>query len=261
MTTYQTMIRDGGLGLAVQPTILIYALWRSGTHWLSEMVSDLTGLPSFYHAEEGAPYGDETLEQINQHRENTVLIRHLCASPDRLLRHTEALNIPVILLFRDPRDVIASQVNMRKHREGYRPGLPPFPDMPLDAILDWELANHGDVYHRLLPRWAGAAHPTLLTVRYEDLLSDVQRELARVAVFLNLDVSLNEIRRVAARHVLPGLMPATGMVRAGESARRGAIGDYRHQFTLAQQRRLTDALLETLVKLGYECGPSAADAG
>lgn len=255
------MFRDGSLGLAVQPTILIYALWRSGTHWLSEMVSDLTGLPSFYHADDGASYADETLAQINQYRENTVLIRHLCASPDRLLRHTEALDIPVILLFRDPRDVIASQVNMRKHREGYRPGLPPFPDLPLDQILDWELAQHGDVYHRLLPRWANAAHPMLLTVRYEDLMRDVQRELARVAVFLNVEVSPSEIRRIAARHVLPGLMPAAADGCPAESARRGAIGDYRHQFTLAQQRRLTDSLREALVTLGYECESNDRDAG
>lgn len=246
------MFRDGSLGLAVQPTILIYALWRSGTHWLSEMVSDLTGLPSFYHASDAVSYADETVAQINQYRENTVLIRHLCASPDRLLRHTEALDIPVILLFRDPRDVIASQVNMRKHREGYRPGLPPFPDMSLDAILDWELSHHGDVYRRLLPRWADATHPMLLTVRYEDLLSDVRRELGRVASFLNVEVSPTDLRRIAARHVLPGLMSASVDGRSAESTRRGAIGDYRHQFTLGQQQRLTDALRETLIKLGYE---------
>jgi hypothetical protein len=252
VTTYQPPTTKTGLTIASQSSILLYALWRSGTHWLSEMLSDLTGLPSIYYSNDNGVYSDETIAQVNLHRENTILIRHICTPPEKLLRHTVPLGIPVVLLFRDPRDVIASNVNMRKFREGYRPELPPFPDMSIDEILDWEITKLGRVYGDLLPRWAGVAHDNIFKIRYEELLTDTFSCLLRLAEFLHVDIDEETVRGIARAHQFQhhtDRMP--GEEEKSSQRRKGIIGDFRDQFSPGQQERLDTLLRPALKCMGY----------
>ena len=216
------------------------------------MLSDITGLPSIYYSDDEGDYSEETIAQINLHRENTILIRHICTAPEKLFRHTVPLEIPVVLLFRDPRDVIASNVNMRKYREGYRPHLPPFPDMSIDEILEWEISRLGGVYGGLLPRWAAADHETLLKIRYEELLNDTFSSLVNIARFLHADIDVETIRSVARAHQFQNRTDRSpGEEDKRSHRRRGVIGDYRDQFSAAQQQRLHALLFPALKCMGY----------
>ncbi len=253
MKIYRPVVGHAPPTTVTQPSILLYTLWRSGTHWLSEMMSDLTGLISLYTSDEITDYAAETAAQLRQYSTNTILIRHICTQPREMLCLTAPLRMRIIFLFRDPRDVIASNINMRKHREGYRPHLPPFPDMNVDEILAWELANLGDLYRRLLPAWAAAEHDDLLKVRYEDLLADTVGELGRVAHFLGLAVGSEQIARIAQAH---DFQRKTAR-RAGEEdkqahQRKGIVGDHRNQFSAEQLRRIHEALGDTVERLGYQ---------
>jgi len=237
---------------ADQPSILLYTLWRSGTHWLAEMLADLTGLTGIYASDDVTDYARETASQLQQYRRNTILIRHLCTAPQVLLALTDSLDMRVILLYRDPRDVLASNVNMRKYREGYRANLPPFPDMSIDAILDWELEHLGDIYRRLLPAWVAAEHPALLKVRYEDLLTDTRAELRRVANFVGRSPPEERIAEIARTHDFQrktARQPGEEDKRSHQ--RRGVIGDHRRQFSAEQLRRIAEALGDAVRALGY----------
>ena len=135
-----------------QPNVLLWTLWRSGTHWLADMLSELMGIPASF-VSNGPTHREETFTLLDNWQRNTIMIRHVCMAPDELLPRIESLNAKVVFLYRDLRDVVASHVNMRKYREGYRDGMPPFPDMSSSEILRWELDHMKDHYTRLLPAW------------------------------------------------------------------------------------------------------------
>jgi LPS sulfotransferase NodH len=264
MTSFQPTSHRPSLGLATQPTILIFTLERCGAHWLGEMISDLTGLPSFYHSAEDCDYGEETIAQINELRENTVLIRRICLPPDRLLRHTAALEIPVILLYRDPRDLVASFVSMTRAQDrGSRRDARHGP--AVDEILDWEVARFDYFYGAALAAWAAERHALLAALRYEELIADTPAALARLAEFLGLDAPRREIERIAADHALPdratdAASPRAALTAAADprpAAAHHLVGNHRRQFTQAQQRRLNHHLCDVLRRLGYETDGAA----
>ncbi len=127
--------------IKTKPKVLLWTLWRSGTHWLADMLSDMMDVSAVYKSVDGNDYKKETIEQLNNYRRNTILIRHVCFTPKELFDLTDPLGFKVIFIYRYPRDVLASLVNMRKYVQGYRVNLPPFPDMSIDEILNWDFKN------------------------------------------------------------------------------------------------------------------------
>ncbi len=260
VVTKPTLTRCAVPGATTLPSVLLWTLWRSGTHWMADMLSDLMGVPAHYDSDDAGDYGRETIEQLRSQSPGTILIRHISLRPEAVLPEAERLGTKVVFLYRDPRDVLASQVNMRKHREGYRRGLPPFPEMSIDAILEWELRSLGRVYTDLLPAWASTKHPLLHRVRYEDLLRDTVSTMVAVARFLGLRAGHHRLAELAAAHRFERL---TSRKRGEEDKtahlRRGIIGDHRNQFTEQQRRRLNDLLAEALLRMGYSIDASGGD--
>jgi hypothetical protein len=219
---------------------------------MAHMLADLTGIPAVYDSVDGADWKKETTEQLAACCGDKILVRHLCLSPPELFALAGGRPIRVIFLYRDPRDVIASDLNMRKYCEGYRPGAPPFPDMSFDEILEWELHHLLDYYTRLLPAWVESRRDDLLQVRYEDLLADAAGQLRRAAHFLGLDVGEDRFTQIADRHDFARVTGrAHGQEDKAAHARSGVVGDFRNQLAPKQQARLNDLLGETLNRLGY----------
>ena len=245
-----------------RPRILLWTLWRSGTHWLAGMLAEMTGLGPWYRAAPQADYAQETMHQIRFWPPAGLLVRHICQPPGPLLEAAEAFGFQTILLYRDPRDVLASQVNMRKHVEGFRRGMPPFPDMSIHDILRWELDVYGPFYRSMLPDWVRAEHPLLHKVRYEDLSADIAAELRRIDAFLGCALPAPLLAAIADRH---GFERQTRRRRGdeykGAHNRKGIIGDYRNQFSQAEQALIRDTLGDSLQTTGYRitARPSGAD--
>lgn len=233
--------------------VLLWTLWRSGTHWLAHMLADLTGARGIYEAADGVDLEQETADQLQACETGSILVRHICLLPEELFRYTEPQGFKIIFLYRDPRDVVASNINMRKYREGYRPGAPPFPDMDLDEILEWEIENLAHWYVRYLPPWVEADHGSLLKVCYEDLVADTRGVLSTIARFLELPANQRRIEEIAHKHSFARQTGrAPGQEDKAAHARKGIIGDFRNQFAPDVQDRLNRLLREPLLRMGYQ---------
>lgn len=232
--------------------LLLWTLWRSGTHWLAQMLCDLTGMTASYASDDAGDYMTETRDQIEHLTPGHILIRHICLEPAELLNIAERRGMRVVFLYRDPRDVIVSNIHMRKFREGHRKGMPPFPDMPIGQILSWELEHLRDAYARLLPDWAEATHPRLAKVRYEALHADAFAALQALAGFLGPAPTDERLRKVVALNAFreqTGRRP--GRADAGAHARKGVVGEHRTFFSESDQRRLNALLHDALRRMNY----------
>lgn len=237
--------------LSPRPRTILWTLWRSGTHWVADMLSEMMRVQSFYARIHEDPRA-ETIEQIRAYRPNTLLVRHITHGPEDIMPLVESGGFKLILVIRDPRDVIASTIHMMKYVEGYREGLPPFPDMPLEEIFNWELDNLREAYTQRLPAWGELEHPAVLRVRYEDMHADALRELKRMRDFLGLRESDARLQGIVAKNTFEARAKRKpGQEDKSAHNRKGVIGDFRSQFTPEQQARLNALLGDTLTRLGY----------
>lgn len=233
--------------------VLLWTLWRSGTHWLADMLSDMLEIPTIYEHIDGNDYEKETIDQLHSHKRNTILIRHICLNPNELFQHTDRLGFKVIFLYRDPRDVLASHVNMRKYVEGYRIGLPPFPDMNISEIFKWEIENHREQYTCLLPEWVQTEHDNLHKVRYEELIKDTIDSLEEISKFLGLSIEQSKLKQIVEDNDFKKRTKRQkGEEDKSSHNRKGIIGDYVNQFTIEEQELLNNMLHDVLIKMGYK---------
>ncbi len=217
---------DGALDEALRPRLLIYTLWRSGTHWLSNMVADL--LEMSWEYTDGADSEKEVLCTLAM---NHISVRHMAETPEQVMAWADAYDFDVLFLHRAPHDVVASSVNMRKHVEGYRPDLPPFPDMAINDILKWDLSTYAHHYTGLLQDWINTDHPRLHQVAYEDLVHDCTRVMDHVARFVGASLSDERLARTIARFEFKKVSGrGRGQENKSSHYRKGIVGDWRRQF-------------------------------
>lgn len=217
---------DGKPKVGPHKRLLLYTLWRSGTHWIANLISEIIGSPWVYTD------GPDALSEIKACLEkNSIAVRHLSHSPNEVLQWAEHLDFNILFLWRDMRDVIASNVNMRKYVEGHRSGLPPFPDMAINDILKWEIAHYAPTYAQLLPAWIQGAHPRLWQFRYESMVSHPLDTMRAVLEFMQMDydparmeeaLRKYSFKRVAGRE--------SGVEQKNSHYRKGVIGDWQNQF-------------------------------
>ena len=244
--------REGKLISLDRPKVLLWTLWRSGTHWLADMLSDMMGVPWNYYHDEGMDYKEETIYQINSCSDESILVRHICLSPDALFKHTDLSGIKVIFLYRDPRDILASSVNMRKYKEGARIGMPPFSDMSISEILKWEIETYGELYRDDVPEWADVEHGSLLKIRYEDLSKDPVSCLLIISEMLGLDINRSRLEEIAEKHDFRARAKRNkGDENKKDHNRKGIIGDYQHQFSPDEQKMIHNILGDSLARMGY----------
>ena len=168
----------------------------------------------------------------------------------------------VILLVRDPRDVIVSLFHQMRHREESvtRAGS-------LSEFVCQEVGGFESLI-RFYDAWAGGIDvpARVLVVRYEDLHADPHEELRRVLTFVGLAVdpaviheavaygSFENMRRLEETDELGSwrLRP----VRRGDfdtyKTRKGRVGSYREELSPEDIHRLENAMRASKVaRFGY----------
>lgn len=156
----------------------------------------------------------------------------------RLLQRLGLLRITYI--YRDPRDAMLSaydygQRALLKGRPNAFSHLTDF-----QKSLDFTLA-----YVRIWEKWM--QEKDVLAIRYEDLLTEYEREMRRLVDFLRLDKSRPEVRAVVDAY-----RPEAAEGQQGLHFYKGKIGRFREAFSPAERRILAEKLGPYLRQMGYE---------
>ena len=217
---------------------------KSGTCWLSGLMSESTGLPLYKPWKHPAP-------KLRPH------VFHMM----RLLPFDRVRNRTVYVM-RDGRDAMVSRFYDILHRE-------PLQRVHAEKFLGCEMTN--DNLRELLPRFieflstyqAGCAdyktHLThwlqhdYVTVRYEDLLEDTAGQLRRIVQELGREPDPARIETAVRKYDFESNSKRNrGQEDKNSFLRKGVAGDWKNHFT-PEAARVFDAYAgELLVDLGYE---------
>jgi hypothetical protein len=174
---------------------------------------------------------------------NTFVVKAHAAptSASRLLQSLGLLRITYI--YRDPRDAMLSafdfgQRALQKGRPNAFSHLTDF-QKTLDFIMD---------YVRIWEKWMNEKN--VLTARYEDLLTNYDSEVTRLAGFLKLDGGRLEVQKV-----IEGYRPKEAEGQQGLHFYKGRIGRFHESYTPEQQAILKDKMGVYLSKMGYTVQP------
>lgn len=145
----------------------------------------------------------------------------------------------VLFIIRDPRDVVTS------HQRG---------DM---AWLEGRNRHLEHVMKKLDIYFDGYREykddPNLMLTRYESIYKDFYNEVGKIYDFIGLDHDANLLSAVkyyTSFEVQAGRKP--GIERREEHRRKGIIGDYIHNLSLADFYKIQTQYLEFMKELGYE---------
>lgn len=118
-----------------------------------------------------------------------IIKSHECFEP----RYPKAMYI-----VRDPRDVVISQYHYHRKCNKIEDGYPM--EKFVARFLAGETCPHGS-WGESVTTWLTSRHndPRFLLLRYEDMVADPRRELARVATFLNIPADAERISRAVER--------------------------------------------------------------
>jgi hypothetical protein len=159
-------------------------------------------------------------------------------SAARLLQRLGLLRITYI--YRDPRDAMLSaydygQRALKKGRPNAFSHLTDF-QKSVEFIME---------YVRIWEKWV--QEKGALIARYEDLLTDYDRETARLVEFLKLNGSSPEVRKVIA-----GYRPGAAEGQQGLHFYKGRIGRFREAYNAEEHMILKEKLGSYLQRMGYE---------
>jgi Sulfotransferase domain len=171
---------------------------------------------------------------------NTFVIKaHAGPTPaSRLLQRLGLLRITYI--YRDPRDAMLSafefgQRALTKGRPNAFSHLTDF-QKSLEFILE---------YVRIGEKWV--KEKDVLIARYEDLLTDYDREVTRLVGFLKIDGSRPEVQKV-----IEAYRPGAAEGQQGLHFYKGRIGRFRESYSAEEQKLLAEKLGPFLERMGYE---------
>ncbi|WP_174462154.1 sulfotransferase domain-containing protein [Myxococcus sp. CA056] len=232
--------------------IYIATAAKAGTTWMQQIVFQLIheGRGEFEHILQVSPF----LEQLGTKPQAEQVLARL-PSPRIFKTHLShgllrpPANSRVIYVTRAASDTLVSYYHHVCRAHGAH--------LDFDQFFQREMKNRGWSSH-LRSWWPHSRAPNVLHVRYEDLVTDRERELRRVATFLALPLpperlpdilektSFEYMKRHNARFAppMPGGLSAEGFIREGK------VGSGRDALDAGQQALLEKTLAPLFRELG-----------
>lgn len=248
------------------PVLLGISFPKSGTHLLDQILLGFgriapfaLRLHSFYAEYEGSTGRKRTPEQalawLNTLRPCDVASAHLFARPQAVTRVTSSAFVPYFI-FRDPRDVAVSHVfyvtemePAHVHHAYYR-SLNSFDERLTVSILGRPAAEveFPNIAARFAPYLGWLDEPSVIKIRFEELVNDRRSTLIRIAEHF--------LRRVETVQTPPELLAETLELginpKKSPTFRSGRTGEWKKYFTPEHKRIFKDVAGDLLMRLGYE---------
>lgn len=174
----------------------------------------------------------------------------------------------VIYIIRNPLDVAVSLAFHDGHEEMRRSVAKMCDEETVLANgKSPQLSQFVGSWSRHVESWVDQSEIPVLLVRYEDMLADAGRELARVIEFARPELAVDQARiEMAVDHArfdrLRELETARPFretpLRAKRFFREGRAGDWRNHLSQAEMRHLVDRHRQVMARFGYEAMGEAA---
>lgn len=270
--------REIGLLLARRRAhYLLVSYPKCGRTWIRMMLGRAIKI---HFSIEGVP--DFKLHRM-RHSDPRAPAIHVLHEGDPLRKRPEELRLNpsryrdkgVILLVRDPRDVVVSAYFQRKFRDplrGFEPYQGTLPDYLREPVGSIDTIIR---YYNLWNEAVARAQTSLLTTRYEDVREDPAGELRRLLAFVGLPdlpqatireavefASFKNMRRIEESEEVDSnvLRPAIKGDPRTYKTRAGKVGGFREHLTPAEIAWLDEKLRRELDPVfGYP--PSATPSG
>jgi aryl sulfotransferase len=247
--------------------VVVASYMKSGTNWMLQLAYQVVwrGEGEFASLHHVVPWPDEVTKgyavPLDDHTISEssptgrrVIKTHSPWSP--IPKHPDAR---YILVVRDPKDVFVSSYHFMK-------GAALGPLMPsvgawYEMFLTPEFppgrwAEHAHSY------WSARHQPNVLYLTFKEMKADLEKTVVRVAEFLEIELTAEELRRVCERssfdymkrhdaRFAPGVATplsvlGTPMLRKGQQGGSGEL------LSLAQQQRIDRCFQDVLVEIGSD---------
>ncbi len=260
-------LRYHRLSLQGVPVLFANSFPKSGTHLLTQILQGFprigpavdSGLPAIvtFQGESGRErHLTEILGDLRRLLPGDIAYGHLHALPE-LVDFLCQPGIAAYFILRDPRDVVISHVHYvtemeprHVHHRYYTQQLRTFTERLRASILGLPDAAvpFPDVRQRFLPYLSWLERPEVLSLRYEELLTNRSDTLARVydhAVGRGFPARVGREQAVA-------ILDACVVPQRSPTFRSGKSGGWREQFTPEIKRLFKEVAGDLLIRLGYE---------
>jgi aryl sulfotransferase len=243
--------------------VVVTTSYKSGTTWTQQILGLLLrGPEALGNLMQISPWIDARF-----HTPREELAKQLSELPDRrfVKSHLPLDGLPIypevkyLIVGRDPRDVFMSLLN---HYGSYTehafaalndtpgrvgPPLPPCPEDPRALWRDWITRGWFEWESEGWPFWSNLHHtqsywehrqlPNFLFLHYADMLEDLEREVRRIADFLDLEVGEERIAQTVELTTFKTVKKLVeGVPQEGPEFFRGGFGTFFHKGTNGRWR-------------------------
>jgi hypothetical protein len=267
MRRWKALLRWRRFSLSGVPILFANSFPKSGTHLLTQILQGFpavgpaveSGLPALvtfdgYNGRQRSP--DAILGDLERLLPGDIAYGHLHALPPAVefLRRD---GIAAYFILRDPRDVVVSHVHYvtdmeqdHIHHAYYTQTLSSFDQRLRTSILGMpgEVIPFPDIAQRFAPFLGWLDLPQILSLRFEDLITDRDLALNRVldhAVQRGFPLLID--RPEALCRLAEGIDPLRS-----PTFRSGRVGGWKENFSPENKELFKEIAGELLVRLGYE---------
>lgn len=254
-TTVHGMRPGAWVGRLRGPRVLANSIPKSGTHLLTRALyrCPLLHSPAGRVLRGWESIDPKTLKRLQHLQRGQFLVGHLPAH-DALLALAGQMDLRVLLMIRDPRDIMVSYGHYVSAMDTTHPAHAMFHSMNgrdrLAALIDG-VPGVVSSMHEVLTRYAGwLDSDQVLIVRFEDLVgahggghNGVRNaRLEKMLAFLGIASTPKRVQ-----HIAKGLYSTRSL-----TYRKPRIGQWRTQFDDELLRRFEDSVGDLARKFGYE---------
>jgi hypothetical protein len=258
-------LRWGSQSLAKTPSVLGNAMPKSGSHLIIQVLQGLVdvgpfvnpGFPPVNRTEDNRKLPEAAmLENLRRMRPGDIAYGYVQARPEYIRELTRSGKSSVFV-YRDPRDMIVSHVfyatemndqhGMHVYYSEKVTNLEERINAAIQGVAEKDagLSSVKTKYENYLG-WLEV--PEILSLRFEDLILDQDRALARILEYLS---TRGFESMVSQKMAVERLKRAVAPSRSG-TFRRGKPGNWREYFTQGNKDRFKDVAGDLLLRLGYE---------